>query len=105
MTLQDVAAAAGVSLATASRSLHNGTRVPRPELRDEVRRVAAELGYTSHGPAQALQYRLLRFMKDVTVADLVMPGRRIDVPLERVGVYKKEKPPQLGELSVVVNNS
>ena len=54
MTLQDVAAAAGVSLATASRSLHNGTRVPRPELRDEVRRVAAELGYTSHGPAQAL---------------------------------------------------
>src|SRR5205814_4961353 len=51
---QDVAAAAGVSRATASRSLHNGTRVPRPELRDEVRRVAAELGYTSHGPAQAL---------------------------------------------------
>src|SRR3954463_1185143 len=39
-----------------------------------------------HAPAQALQYRLIRFMKDVTVADLVLPGRRIDVPLERVGV-------------------
>src|SRR4051812_8702614 len=38
-----------------------------------------------HGPAQALQYRLVRFMKDVCVADLVLPGRRIDVPLERVG--------------------
>jgi Rrf2 family protein len=41
-----------------------------------------------HGPAQALQYRLIRFMKDVSVADLVMPGRRIDVPLERVGVLR-----------------
>lgn len=41
-----------------------------------------------HGAAQALQYRLVRFMKDVTVADLVLPGRRIDVPLERVGVLK-----------------
>jgi Rrf2 family protein len=45
-----------------------------------------------HGPAQALQYRLIRFMKDVSVADLVMPGRRIDVPLERVGVVKSIKP-------------
>jgi Rrf2 family protein len=44
-----------------------------------------------HGPAQALQYRLIRFMKDVSVADLVMPGRRIDVPLERVGVLKSSK--------------
>jgi Rrf2 family protein len=41
-----------------------------------------------HGAAQALQYRLVRFMKDVTVADLVLPGRRIDVPLERVGFSK-----------------
>jgi Rrf2 family protein len=43
-----------------------------------------------HGPAQALQYRLIRFMKDVRVADLVLPGRRIDVPLERVGVRKTQ---------------
>ena len=42
-----------------------------------------------HGPAQALQYRLVRFMKDVSVADLVTPGWRIDVPSERVGVNKK----------------
>src|SRR5436190_11331484 len=41
-----------------------------------------------HGPAQALQYRLVRFMKDVTVPDLVLPGHRIDVPSERVGVVK-----------------
>jgi Rrf2 family iron-sulfur cluster assembly transcriptional regulator len=38
-----------------------------------------------HGPVQALQYRLVKFLRDVTLSDLVMPGRRIDVPLERVG--------------------
>src|SRR5688500_7506046 len=41
-----------------------------------------------HGAAQALQYRLVRLMKEVSVADLVIPGRRVDVPLERVGVCK-----------------
>ena len=50
-----------------------------------------------HGPAQALQYRLVRFMKDVSVADLVTPGRRIDVPSERVGVNKKAKAPAIPE--------
>jgi Rrf2 family protein len=50
--------------------------------------------FALHGPAQALQYRIVRFMKDVTVADLVMPGRRIDVPLERVGFLTGSgKPP------------
>ena len=36
------------------------------------------------GPVQALQYRLIGFLKSVSVADLILPGRRIDVPLERV---------------------
>src|SRR5215470_2826534 len=54
VTLQDVATAAGVSLATASRALHGGTRVVTAELRERVQKAAAELGYTSHGPAQAL---------------------------------------------------
>src|SRR5690242_12720503 len=54
VTLQDVAAAAGVSLATASRALHNGSRVVRAELRERVERAASTLGYTSNGPAQAL---------------------------------------------------
>jgi len=60
----------------------------------------AEKQMALHGPAQALQYRLVRFMKDVTVADLVVPGRRIDVPLERVGVNKKQSDRQPGELAV-----
>jgi Rrf2 family protein len=50
--------------------------------------------FALHGPAQALQYRIVRFMKEVSVADLVLPGRRIDVPLERVGFLTHNiKPP------------
>lgn len=37
-----------------------------------------------HGPVQALQFRLIRFLGDVKLSDLVIPGRRIDVPLERL---------------------
>ena len=37
-----------------------------------------------HGPVQALQFKLVRFLKEVRVADLVTPGRRIDVPVERL---------------------
>src|SRR5690606_13101726 len=36
------------------------------------------------GPVQALKYRLARCLREVMVSDLVIPGRRIDVPLEAV---------------------
>jgi Rrf2 family protein len=42
----------------------------------------------SHGPVQALQFKLVEFLRGVSVADLVLPGRRIDVPIERL----KQKP-------------
>lgn len=45
----------------------------------EMARVAG-----SAGPVQALQLRLVRFLREVRVADLVTPGRRIDVPVERL---------------------
>jgi Rrf2 family protein len=38
----------------------------------------------SRGPVQALQFKLVRFLKEVRVADLVTPGRRIDVPVEQL---------------------
>jgi Rrf2 family protein len=38
----------------------------------------------SQGPVQALQFKLVRFLKDVRVADVVLPGRRIDVPIEHL---------------------
>ncbi|KAB8192439.1 LacI family DNA-binding transcriptional regulator [Nonomuraea phyllanthi] len=53
MTLQQVATAAGVSLATASRVLNGSARV-RPELRDRVEAAASELAYTPNAHAQAL---------------------------------------------------
>ncbi len=36
------------------------------------------------GPVAALHMKLTRFLRDVKVSDLVLPGRRIDVPVERV---------------------
>jgi LacI family transcriptional regulator len=54
-TLQQVADAAGVSLATASRVLHgSGGRTVREELRVRVLDSATALRYVSHAPAQAL---------------------------------------------------
>ncbi|MEV0269110.1 LacI family DNA-binding transcriptional regulator [Hamadaea sp. NPDC050747] len=54
-TLQQVADAAGVSLATASRVLHgSGGRTVREELRARVLAEANRLRYVSHAPAQAL---------------------------------------------------
>jgi len=42
-------------------------------------------------PVAALQYRLNRFLKDVKVSDLILPGRRIDVPVELVGVESRSR--------------
>ena len=54
VTLLDVAQRAGVSVATASRVLNGGDRVPRPELQERVKDAAAALGYTPNAQAQAL---------------------------------------------------
>jgi len=40
-------------------------------------------------PVRALQYRLIRFLKDVKLSDLLLPGRRIDVPVEMVRFERK----------------
>jgi Rrf2 family protein len=42
-------------------------------------------------PVRALQFRLTRFLKEVRVVDLIMPGRRIDVPAELVGLRRVKK--------------
>jgi Rrf2 family protein len=62
---------------------------------DHVQDVGSGLGFgrtiEAHGPVQALQFRLLKFLRDVTVADLVMPGRRIDVPVELLKVNRSKE--------------
>lgn len=52
--LQDVAAAAGVSQATASRVLNGSARVPGEGVADRVRAAATALGYVANAQAQAL---------------------------------------------------
>ncbi|MFD0594054.1 LacI family DNA-binding transcriptional regulator [Catellatospora coxensis] len=55
VTLQQVATAAGVSLATASRVLHgSGGRRVAEALAERVTTAAAELRYVAHAPAQSL---------------------------------------------------
>ena len=56
-TIYDVAAIAGVSIASVSRVL-NGTGRPRPETRDRVLRAVAELGFVPDGAARALSVKL-----------------------------------------------
>jgi len=57
--LLDVARAAGVSLATASRALGE-PRLVLPETRERVRQAAERLGYVPHGAARALASRRSR---------------------------------------------
>ncbi|MFJ4046285.1 LacI family DNA-binding transcriptional regulator [Microbacterium sp. NPDC089987] len=52
-TLHDVARAAGVSLATASRVLNGSERKVADSFRERVERAADELGYTANASAQA----------------------------------------------------
>jgi LacI family transcriptional regulator len=54
VTLADVARIAGVSLATASRALGGGPRMPREDLRTRVEEVAKRLHYIPNPAAQAV---------------------------------------------------
>jgi LacI family transcriptional regulator len=54
VTLADVAARAGVSLATASRVVNGSTRVVGEALREQVLATAAEMGYRPNPHAQAV---------------------------------------------------
>jgi LacI family transcriptional regulator len=57
VTLHDVAARAGVSVATASRVLGNSARAVNPELRRRVLAAAADLAYTADASARAMRRR------------------------------------------------
>jgi len=49
-------------------------------------------GCPIQGPIQALHAKLVSFLDEVNVADLVVSGQRIDVPLGRVGTRKEASP-------------
>ena len=44
-----------------------------------------------HGPVHAFHHKLRQFLKAVKLSDLVLPGRRIDVPVELVSTNRKAK--------------
>ena len=48
--------------------------------------------FSGHAPALALQYRLIRFLREVSLSDLVIPGRRIEVPLEVLSLRNRKQP-------------
>lgn len=54
VTLRDVAHAAGVSLATASRVLNGSARTPREDVTARVKATATSLGYVANAQAQSL---------------------------------------------------
>lgn len=51
---------------------------------------------SAQAPIQALHYKLMQFLHDVSLADLVMPGRRIDVPAEALRRGKRKSEPGYG---------
>ncbi|OGO56006.1 MAG: hypothetical protein A2V85_04345 [Chloroflexi bacterium RBG_16_72_14] len=71
ITIQQVADAAGVSIATVSRVMSR-TESVRPDLADRVRRAAAELGYRPNAAAQGLATGVSR-MVGVVVPNLANP--------------------------------
>ena len=82
-TLEDVAGAAGVSLATASRCLNNPESV-RAEKRARILAAVAQLDYVPHGAARALASRRTKMLGAVLPFATLPPERRVvgvDLPL------------------------
>ena len=71
MTIEDVAARAGVSIATVSRALTNA-KVVRPETRDRVLIAVEALGYRPSGTARALARRRTHTL-GLIMTDLAQP--------------------------------
>ena len=58
-----------------------------------------------HGPVHAFHHHLRQFLRSVMLCDLVLPGRRIDVPVELVSTSRNPAPktePERREHAAVV---
>ena len=47
-----------------------------------------KIGRSGHGPVHAFHHKLRQFLRSVMLCDLVLPGRRIDVPVELVSMRR-----------------
>jgi Rrf2 family protein len=66
---------------------------------NRIFREAAEAHLPTEPPLLAVHSKLMRFLKDVKLSDLVLPGRRIDVPVEMVGRIKAN--PKIGAVALL----
>jgi Rrf2 family protein len=57
------------------------------EIEDRANPVARRL--SNQPPLRALQYKLMHFLRQVRVSDLVVPGRRIDFPADSLVTRRK----------------
>jgi Rrf2 family protein len=90
----------GVDLSAVS--LHELIRIldgkvePRCDHEHQPDGPVAVRGGSAQAPIQALHYKLMQFLHDVSLADLVLPGRRIDVPAEVLRKAKRKIEPGQG---------
>jgi Rrf2 family protein len=54
------------------------------------RQAAALPPLVVNSPLTALRYKMQRFVREIKLSDLILPGRRIDVPVELVGIEKSK---------------
>lgn len=47
-----------------------------------------KISRSGHGPVHAFHHKLRQFLRSVVLSDLVLPGRRIDVPVELVSMTR-----------------
>jgi Rrf2 family protein len=59
------------------------------EMAGEVNGIVTEAQAVVHPPLVALHRRLLQFLQDVKISDVVRSGHRIDVPLQSVRVVER----------------
>jgi Rrf2 family protein len=55
---------------------------------DEDRTSPVVRRLSNQPPLRALQYKLMHFLKQIRLSDLVIPGQRIDVPVELITARK-----------------
>ena len=90
MTLHDVAAAAGVSVATASRVLGGSTRTVAPALSERVLAAAASLHYTPDASARAMRRgneSITLIADDLTTPSIAMMVAAMERQARRAGGF------------------
>jgi Rrf2 family protein len=63
---------------------------PTPNDVNGLAAVGSTIPAVGNSPLAALRFKMQRFVREIKLSDLVLPGRRIDVPVELVGIEKSK---------------